>query len=257
MTDQHAATPDEVAAGEPSTGGVRRARAAIGRAVRSTLPTRSGGEVHRGNRAVPEATVARLADLPEGAVHARGAGRGHRLVRGAGRRRRGQLGEPAQGPVPPRLLRDPRRRVRRRRAGRADREHPRADPPARGRPGRGRKPRPRAGRVRRLRHPRLPHRGAARRRPRAGSASRSPGWSSGTSTSCPTVVGELDIAIGVIATPARAAQEVCDLLVDCGVTSILNFAPTVLVVPDGVDVRKVDLADRAADPVLPRAAQGS
>ena len=27
-----------------------------------------------------------------------------------------------------------------------------------------------------------------------------------------------------------------------GVTSILNFAPTVLSVPDGVDVRKVDLS---------------
>ncbi len=58
----------------------------------------------------------------------------------------------------------------------------------------------------------------------------------------PDVVREHDIAIGVIATPAPAAQEVCDQLVACGVTSILNFAPTVLVVPDGVDVRKVDLA---------------
>ena len=50
------------------------------------------------------------------------------------------------------------------------------------------------------------------------------------------------MAIGVIATPAHAAQDVCDQLVASGVTSILNFAPTVLVVPDGVDVRKVDLA---------------
>jgi len=38
------------------------------------------------------------------------------------------------------------------------------------------------------------------------------------------------------------AQEVCDRLVAAGVTSILNFAPTVLSVPDGVDVRKVDLS---------------
>jgi redox-sensing transcriptional repressor len=30
--------------------------------------------------------------------------------------------------------------------------------------------------------------------------------------------------------------------VAAGVTSILNFAPTVLAVPDGVDVRKVDLS---------------
>ncbi|HEU4541160.1 MAG TPA: redox-sensing transcriptional repressor Rex [Jiangellaceae bacterium] len=50
------------------------------------------------------------------------------------------------------------------------------------------------------------------------------------------------IAIGVIATPARAAQGVCDRLVAAGITSILNFAPTVLQVPEGVDVRKVDMS---------------
>ncbi len=49
-------------------------------------------------------------------------------------------------------------------------------------------------------------------------------------------------SIGVIATPAAAAQGVCDLLVAAGVTSILNFAPTVLTVPAGVDLRKVDLS---------------
>jgi redox-sensing transcriptional repressor len=56
------------------------------------------------------------------------------------------------------------------------------------------------------------------------------------------VVAEHGVAIGVIATPAAAAQEVCDRLVAAGVTSVLNFAPTVLSVPDGVDVRKVDLS---------------
>ncbi|MFC0600709.1 redox-sensing transcriptional repressor Rex [Streptomyces palmae] len=50
------------------------------------------------------------------------------------------------------------------------------------------------------------------------------------------------VSIGVIATPAGAAQQVCDRLVAAGVTSILNFAPTVLSVPEGVDVRKVDLS---------------
>ena len=50
------------------------------------------------------------------------------------------------------------------------------------------------------------------------------------------------IAIGVIATPAAGAQEVCDRLVAAGVSSILNFAPTVLVVPDEVEVRKVDMS---------------
>ncbi len=56
------------------------------------------------------------------------------------------------------------------------------------------------------------------------------------------VVAGTGVSIGVIATPAHAAQDVCDRLVRAGVTSILNFAPVVLQVPDGVDVRKVDLA---------------
>jgi len=57
-----------------------------------------------------------------------------------------------------------------------------------------------------------------------------------------TVVISQNIAIGVIAVPAGAAQAVCDRLVAAGVTSILNFAPLVLNVPEGVDVRKVDLS---------------
>jgi len=56
------------------------------------------------------------------------------------------------------------------------------------------------------------------------------------------IVSERDVAIGVIATPALAAQDVADRMVACGITSILNFAPSVLAVPDGVDVRKVDLS---------------
>jgi redox-sensing transcriptional repressor len=56
------------------------------------------------------------------------------------------------------------------------------------------------------------------------------------------VMREHHINIAVIATPSHAAQSVADRLVAAGVTSILNFAPCVLAVPDGVDVRKVDLA---------------
>ncbi|WFB08082.1 redox-sensing transcriptional repressor Rex [Streptomyces sp. LX-29] len=56
------------------------------------------------------------------------------------------------------------------------------------------------------------------------------------------IITDNGVSIGVIATPAGAAQQVCDRLVAAGVTSILNFAPTVLTVPDGVDVRKVDLS---------------
>jgi redox-sensing transcriptional repressor len=58
----------------------------------------------------------------------------------------------------------------------------------------------------------------------------------------PRIVEELDVAIGVIATPATAAQEVADRLVDAGVRSVLNFAPAMITVPPGVSVRKVDLA---------------
>jgi redox-sensing transcriptional repressor len=50
------------------------------------------------------------------------------------------------------------------------------------------------------------------------------------------------VAIGVIATPATVAQEVADRLVNAGVTSILNFAPTVISVPEHVALRKVDLS---------------
>ncbi len=56
------------------------------------------------------------------------------------------------------------------------------------------------------------------------------------------IVGEQDVAIGVIATPAGAAQDVADRMVAAGLTSILNFAPGVITVPAGVDVRKVDLS---------------
>jgi len=56
------------------------------------------------------------------------------------------------------------------------------------------------------------------------------------------VVAEVEASIGVVATPAGAAQAVCDRLVAAGVTSVLNFAPVPLQVPAGVDVRRVDLA---------------
>ncbi len=64
----------------------------------------------------------------------------------------------------------------------------------------------------------------------------------GSSDHIEEVVARRGVSIGVIATPAAAAQGVCDRLVAAGVTSILNFAPVVLTVPAGVDVRKVDLS---------------
>ena len=57
-----------------------------------------------------------------------------------------------------------------------------------------------------------------------------------------SLVRDQGVAIAVIATPGAAAQEVADALVAAGITSILNFAPAVVAVPDGVTVRKVDLS---------------
>lgn len=52
--------------------------------------------------------------------------------------------------------------------------------------------------------------------------------------------GRFEMAI--LAVPARAAQAVADLLARAGVSSILNFAPHRVSVPDGVAVRHVDLS---------------
>jgi redox-sensing transcriptional repressor len=56
------------------------------------------------------------------------------------------------------------------------------------------------------------------------------------------IVEDEQVAIGIIATPGVAAQDVADQLVAAGVKSILNFSPAVLSVPEGVAVRGVDLA---------------
>jgi redox-sensing transcriptional repressor len=52
---------------------------------------------------------------------------------------------------------------------------------------------------------------------------------------------EMDIHVGIITTPAGAAQYVADRMVASGVKVILNFAPTRISVPKGVIVRNVDL----------------
>ncbi len=56
------------------------------------------------------------------------------------------------------------------------------------------------------------------------------------------VVEETQASLGVLATPAEVAQQVCDRLVAAGVRSILNFAPVSLSAPPEVDVRQVDLS---------------
>ena len=48
--------------------------------------------------------------------------------------------------------------------------------------------------------------------------------------------------MAVLAVPAGVAQELCDRLVEAGISSILSFAPVVLQVPPHVELRKVDLS---------------
>ena len=55
-------------------------------------------------------------------------------------------------------------------------------------------------------------------------------------------VAERGASIGIITTPAASAQEVADQMAKAGIRSILNFAPTVIRVPDEVEVRRVDLS---------------
>jgi len=50
------------------------------------------------------------------------------------------------------------------------------------------------------------------------------------------------IKMAILSVPAAAAQEVTNLLVGCGITGILNFAPLVLHVPEEVMVNNVNLA---------------
>ena len=58
----------------------------------------------------------------------------------------------------------------------------------------------------------------------------------------PELVREQSIAIGLIATPATAVQDVADRMVAAGIRSILNFAPAPVAAPPGVSIRSVDLA---------------
>lgn len=56
----------------------------------------------------------------------------------------------------------------------------------------------------------------------------------------PTVVREQRIRLAIVAVPALRAQEVTDVLVASGVRAILNYAPIILHVPEGVWVRCID-----------------
>src|SRR6188508_3019914 len=49
----------------------------------------------------------------------------------------------------------------------------------------------------------------------------------------PAIAAEHQVAIGIIATPAAVAQDVANRLVEAGISSVLNFAPAVISVPEG------------------------
>jgi redox-sensing transcriptional repressor len=57
----------------------------------------------------------------------------------------------------------------------------------------------------------------------------------------PATLRENEVEIAIITTPATAAQGVADVVIEAGVGSILNFAPTTVIVPKGVALRQVDL----------------
>ena len=50
------------------------------------------------------------------------------------------------------------------------------------------------------------------------------------------------VSIGIIAVPARYAQDVCDRLISTGIKAIWNFAPKHLDVPEGILVQSENMA---------------
>jgi len=57
----------------------------------------------------------------------------------------------------------------------------------------------------------------------------------------PEIVTQRQVEIGIITTPAIAAQSVCDQMVGAGLRTILNFAPVRVQAPEGVLAKTVDL----------------
>lgn len=55
-------------------------------------------------------------------------------------------------------------------------------------------------------------------------------------------IERIGIQVAMVAVPAAAAQQVTDTLVESGVRAILNYAPIVLAVPEGVHVQHIDPA---------------
>ena len=58
----------------------------------------------------------------------------------------------------------------------------------------------------------------------------------------PDLCRRMRLHIGIITVPAEQAQEVCDVLTDCGIRAIWNFAPVHLYTPDNVTVKDENMA---------------
>ena len=59
-------------------------------------------------------------------------------------------------------------------------------------------------------------------------------------------IPRLSASLAILCVPAASAQEVTDLLIKSGIKAILNFAPTTLKAPAGVEVRQIDVAANLA-----------
>lgn len=55
------------------------------------------------------------------------------------------------------------------------------------------------------------------------------------------IVKQRGVEIGVITTPASAAQTVCNQMIEAGLRTVLNFAPVRVKAPEDVHVKTVDL----------------
>lgn len=54
------------------------------------------------------------------------------------------------------------------------------------------------------------------------------------------------VELAILCVPSSCAQSVADLLIDCGIRAILNFAPVSIKSPDSVIVRQIDVAANLA-----------
>ena len=55
------------------------------------------------------------------------------------------------------------------------------------------------------------------------------------------VVQEHNITVAITTVPSHSSQEAVDVIVEGGITAILNFAPDRVIVPSNVNIRYIDL----------------